>query len=133
MPRRPEPVRLTIDDDRRTLTIPAHAGEAVRLGFRHSVYGSAVEEEFVVTPEGLRLVRLRYGELRLAEFYGHEHARREGDAWIVDGLDTLHPSIVVRVSPDSAMRLTTAGAAVDLVEWAGGHQPARVTIAAAPA
>lgn len=122
MPSRPRALRIALHGDTELSGVPAVAGEVVRLGFRHSIYGSAVEEEFVVEEAGLRLVRLRYGEARLAEFYGHEHARRDGDWWVVDAEPCLHSSITVRVSADSAMRLSTPSMTVPLTECirAGG-------------
>jgi hypothetical protein len=123
-------LHIALHGERRTLAIAARAGDPVRLNFRHSIYESAVEEEFAVTAEGLRLVRLRYAEMRAAEFYGHEDARREGDAWVVDAPPVIHPSIVLRVSRGSRMRLMTPATTVDLVEWVGGDESARVVLSA---
>lgn len=103
-------------------------GEAVRVGFRHSVYGSSVEEHFEVAEGGLRLVRLRYGEARLAEFYGHEHVVPADGHWIVDVPATLHATLPLRVSRDSAMRVATPSRVVPLTDWVGNRQSALVTL-----
>lgn len=128
MPSPPEALRVALRSERGVWTVPAVPGEIVRLGFRHSVYGSAVEEEFRLEAGGLRLVRLRYGEARLAEFYGHERARRDGDWWIVDADPCLHASITVRVTRDGAMRLTTRGTAIDLSECVEAGGRVRVSV-----
>jgi hypothetical protein len=106
----------------------AVAGAELRLGFRHSIYGSWVEEIFRVVAGGLRLARLRYAEPRLVEFYGHESARPEG-AWLVVEADgRLHESLTVRVSRASAMRLAVGAATVALTERVGDGAAVRVTV-----
>jgi hypothetical protein len=102
--------------------LPVTDGEEVRLAFRHSLYGSPVEEAFRVTAEGLRLVRLRYGEERLVEFYGHEAARREGDWWIVETEGPARGTLVLRASPESQVRITVGRRRVPLGE---GEEPGR--------
>lgn len=108
--------------------LPAAAGDEARLGFRHSIHGSWVEEVFRVVAGGLRLAQLRYAEPRLVEFYGHESARREG-AWLVVEADgRLHESLTVRVSRASAMQLTVGSATVALTERVGDGDAVRVTV-----
>jgi hypothetical protein len=133
LPSPPERLGIVLATDRHRRAVPAVAGEVARLAFQHSVYGSAVEEEFVVESDGLRLVRVRYGEARLAEFYGHEHARRDGAWWVVDAVPRLHASISVRVSAGSGMRLVTPSTAIDLTEWVRAGDAVRVTVEAAAA
>lgn len=131
MPCPPRTARIAVSDGRRTLALPAEVGDPVTLAFRHSIYGASVKEEFVVAEAGLRLVRLRYGEARVAEFYGHEDAQAEGDAWTVDGGGVLRPAIVVRASRTSEMRLRTRSTTVDLVDWIDGDdESVRVTVSA---
>ncbi|MBI4392163.1 MAG: DUF1850 domain-containing protein, partial [candidate division NC10 bacterium] len=101
---------------------PVAEGEEVRLAFRHSLYGSPVEETFRVTAEGFRLVRLRYGEERLVEFYGHEGARREGDWWVVETGGPTRGSLVLRASPESHVRVTLGPRRIALGE---GVEPGR--------
>lgn len=64
-------------------SVPVNIGGTLRLSFRHSIYGSQVEEVFSLRPGGFQLTQLRYGEARLVEFYGHESASRDNDAWVV--------------------------------------------------
>jgi hypothetical protein len=110
-------------------TFPVAAGEEVRLAFRHSLYGSPVEEAFRVTAEGFHLVRLRYGEERLVEFYGHEGARREGDWWVVETGGPARGSLVLRASPESRVRVTVGPRRIPLGE--GGEPGRRVRLAVA--
>jgi len=86
--------------------MPLGVGDEARLAFRHSLYGSQVEEHFRVAPEGLELVRLRYAEARLAEFYGHESASSDGAWWVVAGDGRRFPSLVLRGSPESGISLS---------------------------
>lgn len=130
MPSPPRALRVALWSERGLRTVPAVQGEVVRLGFRHSVYGSAVQEEFLIEEGGLRLVRLRYEEARLAEFYGHEQVRREGGWWIVDADPCLHVSITVRVSVDGAMRLETRSKAIDLSECIDAGGSVRLSVVA---
>ena len=51
---------------------PIVVGDPFHLSFRHSIYGTEVQEQFRITSGGFRADKLRYAELRLAEFYGHE-------------------------------------------------------------
>jgi hypothetical protein len=64
-------------------SVPVNLGGTLRLSFRHSIYGSQVEEVFSLRPGGFQLTQLRYGEARLVEFYGHESASRDNNAWVV--------------------------------------------------
>lgn len=110
-------------------TFPVADGEEVRLAFRHSLYGSPVEEALRVTAEGFRPVRVRYGEERLVEFYGHERARREGDWWVVETGGPPPGALVLRVSPESHLRVTVGPRRIPLGE---GREPGgRVRLAVA--
>ena len=109
--------------------LPVADGEEMRLAFRHSLYGSPVEEAFRVTAEGLRLVRVRYGEERLVEFYGHERARREGDWWIVETGGPSPGALMLRVSPESRVRVTVGKRRILLGER--GEPGGRVRLAVA--
>ncbi|MGH7408278.1 MAG: DUF1850 domain-containing protein [Candidatus Methylomirabilales bacterium] len=103
-------------------TIPAAVGDEVHLHFRHSLYGSQVEEHFRVARDGFQSVRLRYAERRLVEFYGHEAARREEGWWVVEG-DRRELSLLrLRVSPASGVELSVGSGRIplwELVEPAG--------------
>lgn len=114
MPSPVESLRLVVAGEKDDLRIPVRPGEHVCLRFTHSIHGSLVEETFAARDDGFALVRLRYAELRTAEYYGHETARRDGDWWIVDGLHRFMPTIALRVSAESNMRLRTNARKIDL-------------------
>jgi hypothetical protein len=76
-------VCLTLDTEQQRATYPIVVGDALYLSFRHSIYGSEVEEQFQVAPGGFRANKLRYAELRLVEFYGYESATNEDGWWVV--------------------------------------------------
>jgi hypothetical protein len=86
-------------------SVPINLGGTLRLSFRHSIYGSHVEELFALRRDGFQLTQLRYTEARLVEFYGHENARHENGLWIVKPTVALLPALVLRASPDAAMSL----------------------------
>jgi len=104
------------------------AGDEVHLRFRHSLWGSLVEEEFRVAADGFELVRLRYAEARLAEFYGHEAARREGGGWVVEPAPRLVPSLVLRVSRESGMQLVVGVRPVPLASLVESGGVIRLTV-----
>jgi hypothetical protein len=86
-------------------TIPAAPASELRLSFRHSLYGTTVEEIFDVRGDGLQTVRLVYAEPRLAEFYGREGARYEDGSWVATPERRTFAALHLRVSPDSSMQL----------------------------
>ncbi|MBI4737784.1 MAG: DUF1850 domain-containing protein [candidate division NC10 bacterium] len=108
-------------------TVPVAAGDEARLSFSHSIYGSLVEEHFRVTGEGLQLVRRRYAEHRLVEFYGHETAKREGEWWVVEGDGRALPALTLRVSPESAIEIVAGRERVPL--WSRVEQGGSVRVA----
>ncbi len=107
--------------------VPASAGEEVRLGFRHSIYGSQVEEQFHVTGEGLHLVRLRYAEPRLVEFYGYEGGERADGWWVIEVDRLVLPSLTVRVSPGSSMEIGVGTTRIPLWGWVEPGGAVRLT------
>jgi hypothetical protein len=92
------------------------AGDEVRLQFRHSLWGSLVQEEFRVAADGFELVRLRYAEARLAEYYGHEAARREGEWWVVAGDGRRLRTLTLRGSRESELELSVGSERMALGE-----------------
>ncbi len=90
------------------------AGEEVRLRFRHSLWGSLVEEGFRVVADGFELVWLRYAEARLAEYYGHEAARREGDWWVVAGDRRRLRTLTLRGSRESELEISVGSERIAL-------------------
>jgi hypothetical protein len=85
--------------------LPVDPDSKLRLSFRHSIYGSRVEEVFSLLPSGFQLTELRYGEARLVEFYGHEHARQKNGTWIVTPAPRFLSSLDLRLSPDARVLL----------------------------
>jgi hypothetical protein len=86
-------------------SIPAILGGEARLNFRHSIYGSRVEEVFRLRPDGFHLSDLRYAERRLVEFYGYESADSENGMWVVRPRPAMIPSLSLRTSSDASLSL----------------------------
>jgi hypothetical protein len=84
-------------------SVPVSLGGMLRLSFRHSIYGSQVEEVFSLRPGGFQLTQLRYGEARLVEFYGHESASRDNDAWVVTPAPIHLSTLDLKSSSNGAM------------------------------
>lgn len=112
--------------------LPTAVGKELRVAFGHSIYGSRVEERFRVIANGLKPVGSRYAEERLVEFYGHEAARREAGWWVVRGeqrdISTLH----LRVSPESAMRLSLGARTILLTEIVDPGEVLRISVGPCP-
>jgi hypothetical protein len=81
------------------------------LSFKHSIYNSTVEEIFAVRERGLQLIRLRYSEARLVEFYGYEQADFEDGVWVVRPEAALLRALNLSVSDSSKMKLILRSAA----------------------
>jgi len=94
-----------ISDNTVKRSVPVHPGGAMRLSFRHSIYGSQVEELFALRREGFLLTQLRYSEARLVDFYGYESAKLDNGAWVVRPPPMLLPSLSLNTSADAAMTL----------------------------
>ncbi len=86
-------------------SLPIDLGSILRLSFRHSIYGSLVEELFALRRDGFLLTQIRYGEARLVDFYGYENAELENGAWVVNPPPVLLPSLSLNTSADGAMSL----------------------------
>jgi hypothetical protein len=106
------------------------AGDEVRLRFRHSLWGSLVQEEFRVAADGFELVQLRYAEARLAEYYGHEAARREGDWWVVAGDRRRLRTLTLRRSRDSELELSVGSERMALWNQVGPGDAIRLAVTA---
>ena len=85
--------------------VPITLGSAMRLKFRHSIYGSQVEEIFALQHDGFHLTQLRYGEARLVDFYGHENARFDNDVWVVSPAPIQFPSLSLTTSAETPISL----------------------------
>jgi hypothetical protein len=99
-------VCLILDTKQQRITYPVAVGDTLHLSFRHSIYGSQVEEQFQVASGGFRADKLRYAELRLVEFYGHESATKEEGWWIVYNPGRELPTLDLRPSVKSPIRIT---------------------------
>jgi hypothetical protein len=98
-----EPVCLNVQKTGAIARYPVSIGDKFNITFRHSIYGSQVEEQFRVTSQGFQLTELRYAEPRLVEFYGHEWAANEDGRWVVRKLGTVLASLDLHVSPGAAI------------------------------
>ena len=85
--------------------MPITLGSVMRLKFRHSIYGSQVEEIFALQHEGIHLTQLRYGEARLVDFYGHENARFDQGVWVVSPAPRQFQSLNLTTSGETPMSL----------------------------
>jgi hypothetical protein len=99
-------VCLALETEQQKTIYPIALGDNLQITFQHSIYGSEVEEQFQVTPGGFRINRLRYAELRLVEFYGHESATNEDGWWIVHNRGREFPTLDLRATHGSALRIT---------------------------
>ena len=111
-----EPICLNVQKTGAIERYPVSLGDKVDITFRHSIYGSQVEERFRVTSQGFQLTELRYAEPRLVEFYGHEWAVNEDDRWVVRKLGTVSASLDLHVSPGASIAVVI-GAEKSAVEY----------------
>jgi hypothetical protein len=123
---------LTLDTGQQRATYPIVVGEAVQIGFRHSIYGSEVEEQFQIAPGGFQANKLRYAELRLVEFYGHESATNEGGWWIVHNRGREFSTLDLRASRESALRITFLDQTISLQNDTALDGRLRLSVSACP-
>jgi hypothetical protein len=121
-----------LDTEQQRATYPIVVGDALHISFRHSIYGSEVEEQFQVAPGGLRANKLRYAELRLVEFYGHESATNEDGWWIVDNPGRELPTLDLRVSREASIRITFLDQTISLRSDTAIEGRARLSVSACP-
>jgi hypothetical protein len=95
----------TTDDGGNQRRVPVSLGRKLHLNFTHSIYASQVEEIFLIRSNGFELTQLRYGEARLAEFYGFENSRLENGVWIVTPPAALLPALNLNLSNHALMSL----------------------------
>lgn len=98
-----QPVCLNVQKTGAIARYPVSLGDEFNITFRHSIYGSQVEEQFRVTSHGFQLTELRYAEPRLVEFYGHEWAANEDGRWVVRKLGNVLASLDLHVSPGASI------------------------------
>ena len=125
-------VCLTLDTEQQRVTYPIVVGDALHLSFRHSIYGSLVEEQFQVAPGGFRANKLRYAELRLVEFYGHESATNEDGWWIVHNPDREFISLDLRTSREASIRITFSDQTISLQNDTAPDGRLRLSVNACP-
>ena len=125
-------VCLTLDTEQQRVSYPIVVGDALHLSFRHSIYGSEVEEQFQVAPGGFRANKLRYAELRLVEFYGHESATNEDGWWIVRNPGREYPSLDLRVSRAVSLHITFLDQTISLRSDTAIDGRARLSVSACP-
>jgi hypothetical protein len=120
-------VCLKIQAEHKSESFRVTPGETLSISFKHSVYGSTVEERFLIGRSDLRANQLRYAELRLVEFYGHEAATHEAGWWVVRNPGSSIRTLDLRVSPASSMRIAFGNRAMTLGNNAQGHR-ARLSV-----
>lgn len=119
---------LQLDGAVPALAVPVADGDEAQISFRHSVYGSSVREVFRLLDAGLQLARVSYAELRLAEFYGHETARRDGSWWVVPAQGPILPTVILRVTSGSEMAVAVGRRTVRLSDAVEPGGRVRLTV-----
>ena len=125
-------VCLTLDTEQQRATYPIVVGDAFHLSFRHSIYGSQVEEQFQVAPGGFRTNKLRYAELRLVEFYGHESATNEDGWWIVHNPGHEFRTLDLRASREASIQIIFLDQTISLRNDTAMDGRARLSVSACP-
>jgi hypothetical protein len=92
------------------------AGSRFGISFLHSIYGTEVQEQFRITATGFETDKLRYSELRLAEFYGHDGAKLEQGWWIADNRGNQLRHLDIRMSEGSDFRILFGERSVGLTQ-----------------
>jgi hypothetical protein len=123
---------LTLAEPRKQVVYPVAFGEKLTLSFAHSIYGAQIQEQFRIIERGFESVKLRYAQLRLVEFYGHESATWDNGWWVVANPGRQISSLEVSVSQDAAMRISIAGGGITLPTDQASHGRARLSVAPCP-
>jgi hypothetical protein len=105
-PAHAESICLHVQTGDRSVLYPAAVATGFTISFRHSIYGTEVQEQFRITPTGFQTEKLRYAELRLAEFYGHDAAKFEQGWWTVNNSGSELRQLDIRVSQESAIEIS---------------------------
>jgi hypothetical protein len=101
-----EELCVTLASTTQMQSYPAAAGDVLTIAFTHSIYGSRIEERFQVNGGSFEPVDIRYSELRLVEFYGFESAARDGAWWVARPARRHYPSLALRATQDSPIRIS---------------------------
>jgi hypothetical protein len=107
-------------------------GDLLRLSFRHSIYGSEVEEQLQIAPGGFRANKLRYAELRLVEYYGHDSATNEDGWWVVHNPGRKFPTLDLRASREASIRVTFSDRTISLRSDTAPDGRLRLSVSACP-
>jgi len=125
-------VCLILDTEQRRATYPIVVGDALHLRFRHSIYGSHVEEHFHVARGGFQASKLRYAELRLVEFYGYESATHQDGWWVVHNPGRAFLTLDFRVSHEASIDIIFPGQTLSLRSDTAIAGRARLSVSACP-
>jgi hypothetical protein len=125
-------VCLTLDTEQQRVAYPIVVGDALHISFRHSIYGSQVEEQFQVAPGGFRANKLRYAELRLVEFYGYESATNEDGWWVIHNPGREFATLDLRASRESSLRIAFLNQTISLRSDTAIDGRARLSVSACP-
>jgi len=127
-----QPICLNVQTTSGSANYAIAAGDELYLTFPHSIYGSQIEEHFRATSEGFELTKLRYAELRLVEFYGHEWAAKEGGWWVVPKRGPVSAILDLRVSPGSWIGVTVGAEKLTVKHDSASDGHARLALSACP-
>ena len=127
-----QPICLTVQTKSGIAHHAIAVGDELYLTFPHSIYGSQVEEHFRATSKEFQLTELRYAELRLVEFYGHEWAAKEDGWWVVPKRGPLSAILDLRVSPGSWISVTFGTEKLTVKHDSASDGRARLALSACP-
>jgi hypothetical protein len=113
-----ENICLHLQAGDRSALYAVSAGTGFAISFYHSIYGTEVQEQFRITSTGFQTDKLRYAELRLAEFYGHDAAKFEQGWWTVNNSGNELRQLDIRVSQESAVEISFGERRI----WLGANQ-----------
>jgi hypothetical protein len=112
----------------RSFLYPVNLATGFSISFLHSIYGTAVQEQFQITSTGFQTEKLRYAELRLAEFYGHEAPKLEQGWWTVNNSGMELRQLDLRLSKESAVEISFGEQRIWLAENQRMGDHARLSI-----
>jgi Domain of unknown function (DUF1850) len=119
---------LRFEAGKRWHLYPVAAGTDLRLSFVHSIYGTEVQEQLWITPTGFQTAKLRYAELRTAEFYGHDRAKLKQGWWVVENPGRHLPHLDIRASEESAFRISFGEQEIRLGNHHAMEGPVRILV-----
>ena len=127
-PANAESICLHLQAGDRSFLYPVDIATGFSISFLHSIYGTAVQEQFRIASTGFQTEKLRYAELRLAEFYGHEAPKLEQGWWTVNNSGMELRQLDLRVSKESAVEISFGEQRIALAENQGMGDHARLSI-----